>query len=186
MLADRSRRMTMSRAPPLTADATALWRTNGLANAATISAIAAARSSRRNQCRMRRRRTDWYGKLRRHGFDVRAHHRPVLVGQRFGNHGDLLAALEVLEARGVFVAEIDLRGIEHVKDDEIVSDELQRLDGFQDRLGLFVEVGDEHQNAAALEVLRHLVQWNREIARPLRPGPVERVHHPLEVLRPRR
>jgi hypothetical protein len=58
MLAERSRRMTTSRAPPPTAAATAPWRKNGRANAATMSAIAAARISSRNQWRMRRRRTD--------------------------------------------------------------------------------------------------------------------------------
>ena len=56
--------MTISRAPPPAAAATAPWRRNGRANAATISAIAAARISSSAQWRMRRRRTDWYGMRR--------------------------------------------------------------------------------------------------------------------------
>ncbi len=53
--------MTSSRLPPAAAIAAEPPGRNGRANAATNSAIAAARISSRNQCRMRRRRTDWYG-----------------------------------------------------------------------------------------------------------------------------
>src|SRR4051794_20662481 len=51
MLAELSRRTTISRAPPIAAAATAPWRRNGRANAATISAIAAARRSSSAQWR---------------------------------------------------------------------------------------------------------------------------------------
>src|SRR5260221_10124941 len=68
------------------------------------------------------------GELRRERLDVRADHRAVFVPQRFGHDGDLFAALQVLETGRVVVAEFELRGIEDVKDDEVVAEEFQGLD----------------------------------------------------------
>src|SRR5229473_2115065 len=57
--------MTISRLPPAAAaSAVAPCLKNGRANAAMINARAAARISSRYQCRMRLRRTDWYGMRR--------------------------------------------------------------------------------------------------------------------------
>jgi len=72
MLAELSRRTTISRAPPIAAAATAPWRMNGRANAVTINAIAARRSASSNQSRMRRRWTDSYGIFRRNISDGNA------------------------------------------------------------------------------------------------------------------
>src|SRR6185295_14961545 len=54
------------------------------------------------------------GKLRRQRVDVRANHRAVFRRQRLGHDRDLFAALEVLEAGRLLVAEIRLRGLEPV------------------------------------------------------------------------
>src|SRR5207245_3167379 len=55
---------------------------------------------------------------RREPVDVLLDERPILRAERFRDDRYLLARLEVLEARRVFVVEADLLGIEHVKDDE--------------------------------------------------------------------
>src|SRR5205814_1263846 len=61
----------------------------------------------------------------------------------------------------------------------------QRLDCLEDRVWLLVEIRDEHEDAAALEVLRHLVERHREVTRPLRLRSIERLQHHVEVLRRR-
>jgi hypothetical protein len=126
------------------------------------------------------------GKLRRQRVDVRANHRAVFRRERFGHDRDLFAALEVLEAGRILVAEIDLRRIEDVEDDQVVAEEPERLDRFENRVGLLVEIRNQHENAAALEVLGHLVQRNRQVARSFGPRAVERMQDDIEVLRRRR
>ena len=46
------------------------------------------------------------------------------LAERLGHDRNLLAALEVLEARRVLVAEVDLGRIEHVEHDQVVAEEL--------------------------------------------------------------
>ena len=45
-----------------------------------------------------------------------------------GTTGHLLAALEILEARRVVEREVDLRRIEHVKQDDVVAAEADQAD----------------------------------------------------------
>src|SRR5581483_6377281 len=89
--------------------------------------------------------------LRLQRVDVRRDQLAILPGERLRHDRDLLAALEILEARRIVVPEIELRGIEDVKDDQIVAEKLQRLDRVEDVVGLLVEVRDQHDDAAALE-----------------------------------
>ena len=66
MLAERSSRISTSRAPPVAAAArSGSTLKNGRVNAAMMSAIAAARSNSSGQLWIRRRSTDWYGIFRR-------------------------------------------------------------------------------------------------------------------------
>ena len=67
------------------------------------------------------------------------------IGERLGHDRDLLAALEILEARRVRVAEVDLRRIEHVEHDQVVAEELERLDRVEDDVRVFVEIRDEQR-----------------------------------------
>src|SRR5437773_2126237 len=92
-------------------------------------------------------------KLRSERRGVLAYERSVLFGQRFRNDGNLLAALEILERRRVLVGEINLRRIEHVKDDQIVAQKPQRFDGLEHRIGFVVKIRNQRDDASPLEVL---------------------------------
>jgi len=52
-----------------------------------------------------------FGELRRERVRVVGDQLAVLVSERLGDDGQLLAALEILEARRIVVREIDLGGI---------------------------------------------------------------------------
>ncbi len=65
--------MTTSRAPPAAAADSAPCGKKGRAKASTSSAMAATRSASSSQCRMRRRRTDWYGMRCRNISDGKLH-----------------------------------------------------------------------------------------------------------------
>ena len=54
------------------------------------------------------------------------------------------------------VRKLDLGRIEHVKHDQIVAEEAVRLQGLEQILRVFVQVGDQRDDAAALEVLGDL------------------------------
>ena len=108
------------------------------------------------------------------------------VAERLRHDRTCSPALEILEARRVVVVEVDLLRVEDVEHDQVVAEEAQRLDRVEDRVGLVVEIGDEQQDAAALEVLGHLVQRRAQVAGPLGLRPIQRVQHHVEVLRRRR
>jgi len=122
------------------------------------------------------------GESRAERLDVLLYQRPVLVAKRLGDDRHLIAALEVLEARGFVVVELDLLRVEHVKDDQLVAQEAERLDSLENGLGLVVEVRQQQQDPAPLEVFGHLVERRAQVAGPLGLGAVERVQHHVEVL----
>ena len=64
--------------------------------------------------------------------------------QRLRHHRHLLAGLQILEARRVLVAEVDLGRIEHVEHDQIVAEEPERPDRLENRVGLLVEIRNQH------------------------------------------
>src|SRR5688500_10973164 len=72
------------------------------------------------------------GELRRERVRVIGDQLAILVAERLGNDGQLLPALEILETRRIVVPEVDLGGIEHVEDEELVSEEAERLDRLED------------------------------------------------------
>src|SRR6476469_3079934 len=67
-----------------------------------------------------------FGELRLERLDVVANQLAILIAERFGHDGNLLAAFEILEARRVLEPEIEFGRIEHVKRDEIAPEKMQR------------------------------------------------------------
>src|SRR5436190_10632583 len=112
--------------------------------------------------------------------------RAILFRERFGDDGDLLAAFEILERRRLVVAEVHFRRIEHVEHDPVVAAGAQRRDGLEHRLRVFVEVGDEDEEAAPREELGQLLHRRRQSSGPGRLQPIEDVERRLHVLGRRR
>ena len=119
-------------------------------------------------------------------LDVLLDHRPVLRAERLRHDRHLVGRLQVLERRRVVVLEIHFARVEHVEHDQVIAEKPQRFDRFEDVVRLVVEIRDEEQDAAALEVLGHLLERLAQVARPRRFGAIERVQHDVEVLRRRR
>ncbi len=122
------------------------------------------------------------GEFRAERGDVLLHQRAVLIGERLGHDRNLLAALEVLEARRIVVPELNLRWIEHVEHHQVVPEKPQRLDRLEDDVGLLVKIRDEREHAAPLEVLRHLPDRPAQVAGAFRLRPIQRVQDDVEML----
>ena len=116
------------------------------------------------------------------GLGVRLHQRAVLVAEPFRHHGNLHAAFQILEARGIGEREVQFRGVQYVKHDHVVTPEPQRPDSFGHGLRLLVEVRNHHQKAAPPEELGQLLHGRQELACPHRHQFVERVQHHFHVL----
>ena len=56
-------------------------------------------------------------------LDVRGHQRPVLIGERRRDNGNLVATLEVLETGRLDEREVHFLRIEHMKQDDVVAAE---------------------------------------------------------------
>ena len=89
---------------------------------------------------------------------VRADHRAVLVPQVFRNHRNALPGLNVLEARGTVVGELELRGVEQMHRHEVVAAAAELRERVEDLARVLVEVGDHEQHAAPLELLGELAE----------------------------
>ena len=77
-------------------------------------------------------------------------------------------------------------GSSTMEHDQVVAAEPQRLDGVHDGFGISYEIGHDDEDAAAAEVLGHLLHRHLEVALALRLRAIERVQHAIEVLRRRR
>ena len=85
--------------------------------------------------------------------EVRIHHRQIVVAQLSGNDRDLLLRFEILEARGLLEGKLQLVRIEDLKDDHVVAASAERADGPDHLVRVFVEVGDDDQDALTSEHL---------------------------------
>ena len=119
-------------------------------------------------------------------LDVGPHQRPVFLAERLGNDRHLLARFQILERRRVGEAELELGGIQDVEHDDVVAAKPQRRHRLEHGVGVLVEIGDQHQDAPAAEVLRQLVERRLEAARRARLQPVHDVQHRVHVLGRRR
>ena len=112
---------------------------------------------------------------------------PVLFAQRLRHDGNLLAALEILEAGRIVEVELELRFVEHVKHDHLVAAEAQRADRLEDGVRLLVEIRDQRRACRVRPKCSAIL-----CSGPLRlPGlrrlqAVEHVQHGFHVLRRRR
>ncbi len=91
----------------------------------------------------------------------------------FGRDFQVLLRFEVHENGGLAEIGLHFLGIEHVEQDDFVAMEAQRLDGANDFLGRFVEIGNHQHQAAAAQKFLEVVQRLGEIGARARLGKFE-------------
>src|SRR5207249_521929 len=104
-----------------------------------------------------------------------------LLSRVIGSHLHLLFGFQIHQDSGLAEYGPNFLRIEDVKEDDLVAVEAQRLDGANDAFGRFIEIGNDHDQAAPAEKLLKVAHRLAEVGARARLGELESAQEPGEL-----